>query len=434
MSTDTRLLFDENVVTEVSQKNQEPAWMLQSRLDALKKAAQLPLPKVQQTNISRWNFTGFEPFREEAPVQSLDELPEGVKEFVFGEQPSVVVQKNASVIFKQLSAELSEKGVVFTDLGTAAKEYEPLIKKYFMTDGVKKDEHRLTAIHAALYSGGVFLYVPKNVDVQIPLNGLFWLSGEGAALLPHILIVAEEGSRVDFMANFVSDPEEPGAMNNSVIEAFVGAQAKVRVTTISNLGASAVNVVYRRSLVDRDGHLEWIIADLSDGKVVSDNTSHLKGEGSRADVKAVVLGTGEMRANVTSSVYHWNRHTKSFINARSVMTDKASSILNSITKIEKGASKSDGQQSGKVLMLHPEARGDANPILLIDENDVVAGHAASVGKVDPLQMYYLMSRGIPKKEAEKLIIHGFLDAIISDIPSELLREQIHRLIERKIKS
>ena len=434
MSTDTQLLFDENVVTEVSKKNQEPAWMLQSRLDALKKAAQLPLPKLQQTNISRWNFTEFKPFQEESPIQTLAELPEGIKEFVFGDQPNVLVQKNASVIYQQMAEELREQGVVFTDLATAGKEYEPLIKKYFMSDGVKKDEHRLTAIHAALYSGGVFLFVPKNVDVKIPLNGLFWLSGEGAALLPHILIVAEEGSRVDFVANFVAGADDLGAMNNSIIEAFVGAQAKVRVTTINNLSASAVNVVYRRSIVDRDGHLEWIIADLSDGKVVSDNTTHLKGEGSRADVKAVVLGTGEMKANVTSSVYHWGRHTDSFINARSVMTDKASSILNSITKIENGASKSDGQQSGKVLMLHPEARGDANPILLIDENDVTAGHAASVGKVDPLQMYYLMSRGIPKKEAEKLIIHGFLDALISDIPSEPLREQIHRLIERKIKS
>jgi Fe-S cluster assembly protein SufD len=138
-----------------------------------------------------------------------------------------------------------------------------------------------------------------------------------------------------------------------------------------------------------------------------------------------------MRGNVTSYIRHIARNTASEINARSVMKDQASSILNSITKIEKGASKSDGQQSGKVLMLGEKARGDANPILLIDENDVSAGHAASVGRIDPLQLYYLMSRGISRAEAEKLIIHGFLDTVLSQIPSETLRESIHRVIERK---
>jgi Fe-S cluster assembly protein SufD len=217
-----------------------------------------------------------------------------------------------------------------------------------------------------------------------------------------------------------------------VIEVFVGAGAVVRVATVNNLGSSVVDATYRRSLVDRDGRLEWIVADMGEGRTLSDNTVHLNGKGGSADVKAVVLGTGDMRANVTTSIHHRGEHTASDINARSVMKDSASSILNSITKIEKGAKKSDGQQASKVLMLNAEARGDANPILLIDENDVVAGHAASVGRVDPLQLYYLMSRGISQAKAEQLIIRGFLDAVVSEIPSEALRNQIHRVMERKL--
>jgi Fe-S cluster assembly protein SufD len=366
-------------------------------------------------------------------IGSLDELPEELRQFIFDEeQASFIVQKNSSVILHKLQDDLAEKNVIFTDLATAAREHGDLLKKYFMSEGVKKDEHKLVAMHAALFSGGVFLHVPRNVEIEVPLQGLFWLSGKRAGMLPHILLVAEANSRVEFVANFVAQPGDEVALSNSVIEVFVGPNSRVRFATVNTLGEAAVDVIYRRSIVERDGHLEWIVADLSDGRMISDNTAYLKGEGGNVGIKAVVLGTGEMRSNVTSTVHHFGRHTISDINARSVLKDSASSILNSITKIEKGASKSDGQQSGKVLMLGSKARGDANPILLIDENDVSAGHAASVGRIDPLLLYYLMSRGISRAEAEKLIIYGFLDAVISEIPSDRLKTRIHRVIERKL--
>jgi Fe-S cluster assembly protein SufD len=190
----------------------------------------------------------------------------------------------------------------------------------------------------------------------------------------------------------------------------------------------------RFATVGRDGNLEWIVADLSDGRVISKSTTLLQEPGGHVDVKSVAFGANEMRSNITSEILHFGTHTTSDIQARSVMKDKATSILNSITKIEKGASKADGQQTGKVLMLDPEARGDANPILLIDENDVTAGHAASVGRIDPLTLFYLMSRGVSKAEASKLIIHGFLDTVIADIPSEALRSSIHETIEGKFSS
>lgn len=435
MNVETRMHFDESAVRGISEKTLEPAWMLKSRLDAYQAALQLPLPKLERTNIDRWNFTNFIPFTEEKAINSLSDLPEEVREFAFDEaKENILVQKNSSVIFRQLSKKLAEKGIYFTDLASAVRENEALVKKYYMTDGIKRDEHRLAALHAAFTSGGIFLYVPRNVEVEVPIQGLFWLAGKDVAMMPHIIIVAEANSRVNFVANFIAQPGDEAALNNSAIEVFVSDGARVRVATVSSLGKETVDVIYRRSLVSRDGQLEWIVADLSDGRVISDNTTHLNGEGGNVDVKTVVLGTDEMRSNVTAAIHHWGRHTASDINARSVLKDSATSILNSITHIEKGASKSDGQQSGKVLMLSPEARGNANPILLIDENDVTAGHAASVGRIDPVQLYYLMSRGISKREAEKLIIRGFLDAVVSEIPSEQLQSTIHRLIERKLQS
>lgn len=435
MSVDTQLLFEPNVVESFSKKKQEPEWLTQLRLDALQQVAQLPLPQLQKTNIEGWNFTSFIPYKEETTLSSLSDLPESLKEFIFDEEnASVIVQKNASIVYHNLLQEVAEQGVIFTDLHTAAQQHETLLKKYLMTEGVQKDEHRLSALHAAMMSGGVFLYVPKNVELKVPLQGLFWLSGKDHALFPHIIIATEEGSQVDFVANFVSEVDDQAAVNNCVIEVFVGANSRVRVATMNNLGKDTVDVTFRRSLVERDGSLEWIVADFSDGHVISDNTTLLKGEGSQVHVKTVAFGTGKMKANVTSSIHHMAPHTNSNIHARSVMKDSASSVLNSITKIEKGASKSDGQQSGKVLMLNSEARGDANPILLIDENDVTAGHAASVGRIDPMQLYYLMSRGISKSEAEKLLIYGFLNAVISEIPSEALQKRIYQVIERKYQS
>lgn len=430
MSLETKLQFDEQFITQLSQKLQEPAWMLEHRLSAFHKMNELPLPKVEKTNLSKWNFFDFIPYTEATPYQSLSELPEDVRSLLFDEDTSnIFVQKNSSVAYVQLQEELQAKGVIYTDLNTASIQHEDLVKQSFMTL-VTKDAHRLAAQHGALTTGGIFLFVPRNVEVEIPFQGLFYAEGEQVAVFPHVVIVAEENSRVEFVANFASHGEV--ALNNAVVEVIAKQNAKVRLATINNMGASTVDVLYRRANIGRDAQVEYIIADLSEGRVISNNTSHLNEPGGVANVKAVALGSGKMRGNITSSAYHWGTDTASDINARAVMKDEASSITNSITKIEKGASKADGQQSSKVLMLSDQSRGDSNPILLIDENDVTAGHAASVGRIDENQLYYLMSRGITRVEAERLVVRGFLDAVVSEIPSESLRKTIHRLIEGKL--
>ncbi|SFX41303.1 Fe-S cluster assembly protein SufD [Thermoactinomyces sp. DSM 45891] len=429
MSLETKLQFDGQFIAKLSQDLREPAWMLEHRLAAFQKINELPLPKLEKTNLSKWNFDRFIPYTEASPLQNLSELPEEVQALLFDEK-NVLVQKNSSVVYKQLQDELQAKGVIFTDLHTASSNHEDLVKQTFMTL-VTKDAHRLAAQHGALATGGIFLYVPRNVEVEIPFQGLFYAEGEQVAIFPHVVIVAEENSRVEFVANFASKGEV--ALSNAVIEVIAKQNAKVRLATINHMGTSTVDVLYRRANIGRDAEVEYIIADLSEGRVISDSTSHLNESGGIANVKSVALGSGDMRANITSSAYHWGTHTASDVNARAVMKDNASSITNSITKIEKGASKADGQQSSKVLMLSDQSRGDSNPILLIDENDVTAGHAASVGRVDENQLYYLMSRGISRVEAERLVVRGFLDAVVSEIPSDSLRKTIHQLIERKLR-
>lgn len=417
-------------VTKLSERHKEPKWLLQQRLASLQESTDLPLPKLERTHIQNWKFEEFRIDQEEVAPTAFNQLPEDVHSFITNEENAqIIVQKNMQVVVSQNKG-IEEQGVIFTDLNTAILHHEELIKPYLFST-LKSEKNKLFSLHKALWSGGIFLYVPRNLELKIPFQSLFWLKGEHVGMFPHLIVVAEENSRVELIANFVAEHDDRPSVNNAILEVFVGQNANVRIATVNNMPQSVVDVVYRRAIVERDGHLEWIIGDFSEGRMISDNYTALKGEGGKVNVKAVTMGAGEMRANITSTIDHLARYTTSDILARSVMKNTASSILNSITKIEKGASKSNGQQSGKVLMLNPKARGDANPILLIDENDVVAGHAASVGRVDPMQIFYLMSRGISKEEAEKLIVYGFLGTVISNIPSKSLKEQLDRVIERK---
>lgn len=436
MSVDTQLLFNRETVTNFSKKQGEPEWMLQLRLAALESVASLPLPKLEKTNIGNWNFTDVRPFVEESALETLDQLPAEIRSLLSDseEESNLIVQKNTSTVYKQLDDELHKKGVIFTDLATAVVKHPERVQKYFMTEAIKPDEHRLAALHAALWSGGMFLYLPRGVKVDIPFQNLIWAKGSDVGLHPHVLVVAEANSQANVVINIVGSEAEDKVVSNALVEVFVGQGARIRVATLHNLGAQAVESVYRRAVVDQDGQMEWIIGNLNYGNTVSNNTTQLRGQGGRADVKAITIGSGEQRSNITSTVNHQGTHTDSAILERAVMRDQATSIINGITRIEKGATKANGHQAENVLMLSKDARGDANPILLIDENDVKAGHAASVGRIDPIQLFYLMSRGITQTEAEKLIIYGFLDPVLSAVPMESLRERLFRVVERKLSS
>lgn len=400
--------------------------MLENRLTAFENISSLPLPRVEKTNIENWNFTQFNPYQQEKVITDLTDLPDELNSYLLSDS-NVLIQKNSTNIYKAVDEKIEEQGVVFTDLATAIKSHESFIKTYFMHLGAQ--DNRLAAIHAALTSGGVFLYVPPNTEVTVPLQSLFWATGKEAAILPHIMVIVEHNSRLDLVTGFIGDDQ--AALNNTMFEVFVGDHSHVRITTVNHFGQSTVDTTYRNSIVGQDAQLHWICCDLNEGHAISSNRVDLNGPGAELTIKSVALGVNNLRSNTTSEVHHWGRNTSSDIHTRSVMKDSASNIINSITKIEHGATKADGQQSSKVLMLDEKARGDANPILLIDENDVTAGHAASVGRVDPMHVFYLMSRGISKRKAEKLIIDGFLDAVISQIPSEPLQKSIHAVIGRK---
>ncbi|PZX04800.1 Fe-S cluster assembly protein SufD [Psychrobacillus insolitus] len=435
MTVETKLALTEQDIRSFSEGKQEPTWMTDLRLQAFGELETLSLPKPDKTKIINWNFTEFPTHTVESSVfASLDELPEEVKVLVNAEeQKNIYIQHNNTPAFVSLSEDLKAKGVILTDIYTAMREHSELVQKYFMTDGVKVHEHKLTALHAALLNGGVFVYVPKNVIVEAPIQVIYLHDDQTASLFNHTLLVAEQNSVVTYVENYLSTVDHADGLANIVAEVIAKDNAKVTFGTVDVLAEGFTTYVNRRGVTGRDAVLEWALGMMNDSDTISENTTHLVGDNSEGRVKMVVVGRGKQKQNFTTQVIHWGKQTEGHILKHGVMKDEASSIFNGIGKIEFGATKANAVQESRVLMLSEKARGDANPILLIDEDDVTAGHAASVGRVDPLQLYYLMSRGISQHEAERLVIHGFLAPVVNELPIEGVKKQLTEVIERKVR-
>lgn len=433
MSTPTTS-FGREAAAALARSKNEPAWLIEWRETAADLAAKLELPKPEKMPLARWTLDQYGTNRPGTAVSSASDLPAAITDLLPQDvKGALIVQHNSSVVFTRLSDELKAQGVVLTSLEEAARTHEDLLRKHFMTL-YAKDEHKLSALHAALWNGGVFLYVPKNVVIEEPIQALLFADDAEATFMPHILVIADQHSQVAFVEQVATllPQTESTLLHNSAVEVFAKAGAQVRYASVHHMDASAIDIAYRRATLDNDARIEWIIGDLHNGNTVTDTKSVLKGNGSTSDSKIISVGTGSQRMSITTQAIHFGRSSESDMITRAVMKDEATAIINGISKIEHGATKANGQQTEKVLMLSPKARGDANPILLIDEDDVKAGHAASVGQVNPDMVYYLMSRGISRTEAERLIIHGFLDPVVSEIPLEGLREQLHRILERKL--
>lgn len=434
MTTVTKIPFDKEYVEAFSKEFNEPAWMKKLRLEGLDLANSLDLPKPDKTNINRWNFTNFQHRAEGEVIDSLDKLPTQLDDFIDQNNipENIIILRNQTVAYHTVSEELKSKGVIFTDIFTALQEHSELVEKYYMTDAVQVDEHSLTALHAAMMNGGVFVYVPKNIEVKEPIQTLFWQEDKEAALFNHVIVVAEENSSVTYVENYISDNESEETVANIVTEVFAKDNANVSFGAVDHFAAGTTTFVNRRGVAGKDAVVDWALGQMNEGHTVSENETHLVGDGSSTNMRTVTAASGKQTQNFTNETVHVGLDTDGQISQRGVLFNRTTAIYNAIGKIEDGATRANAEQESRLLMLSGNARGDANPILLIDEDDVTAGHAASVGRIDEMQMYYLQSRGISKEEAERLIIHGFLAPVVNELPIETVKNQLSQLIEGKI--
>lgn len=419
-----KLLAD---VTTFSAYKEEPAWMLEMRLQALEQVDELALPQIERVRFHRWpllNITSDHLSGEpkETSVASFD---------VMQDNP-LLVQADDTTVFEQLPQNLVDQGVIFTDIFTAMQEYPELVHEYYMKKAVTPFEDKLTAAHTAFMNSGVFLYVPKNVVIKEPIEAILNQSGT-EHFFKHILIVADEHSEFTYLERFNSEKEVAQKQAaNIIVEVIAKAGAKVKYSAIDRLGVDLTTYLNRRGYVMQDAMVDWAIGVMNDGDVVADFDTDLVGNGAHSEIKVVAISAGKQIQGIDTRVTNKAPHSIGHILQHGVIREKGTLTFNGIGHILKGAKGADAQQESRVLMLSDKARGDANPILLIDENEVTAGHAASVGRVDPEEMYYLMSRGLPKTEAERLVIRGFLGSVITAIPVKEAQQEFIEVIEGKL--
>lgn len=423
-----KLAITPEQVAAFSIAHQEPDWFAALRQTALGQIEKLDLPIFEKINYKHWPIMAAS-----APTlttSATDTLPEMVADLT-ADQP-YVVQVGQTIAKLNLPSELAEQGVIFTDIFTALQDYPELVHEYYMQVTVKPDEDRLTAFHTALMNSGMFLYVPKNVVIKQPITAYYVQdSTQDTDFIHHVLIVAEQNSEFSYLENLQTMGDHKN-LANMVVEVIAKDNSHVHFSAVDAFGKSVTTYLNRRGHLMRDARIDWALGFMNDGNIIGDFDSDLVGDGSHAETKVVAISTGKQIQGIDTRVTNIGPRSIGHILQHGVILEDATLTFNGIGHIIKGAKGADAQQENRVLMLSRTARGDANPLLLIDENDVQAGHAASVGRVNEQQMYYLMSRGLSKEVAQRLVIRGFLGAVLTEIPDKNVRQQLTDTIERKL--
>lgn len=394
------MLTKENLLN-FSHKNNESSWLTDLRIKSFERLEELDYPKMQRFSYQDWPLIKKE-------------------DFSWANQGDFSLKEEHKL--------LEKKGIILTDIFTASKKYPELVQSTFGSV-IKHNEDKLTAYHYAYLNSGLFLYIPKDTILTEPIT--ISLSPTQDTYISHLLIVADNNSKVKFLEE-IQDKEKKASSASLMVELIARPGSHIEFSSLDELSQDTTLYFNRRAKIEKDAHVEWAIAFMNDCNTLGDLDSELVGEGSFADSKAIAVTTANQKVGINNRVTNRGPHSTGLINQRGVLLENSRLIFNGIGQIVHGAHGSKADQQNRVLMMSDEAHGDANPLLLIDENDVIAAHAASVGPVDKVQMNYLMSRGIPYDQAQRLVIRGFLGAVLDAIPNKDVRRKMIDILERKL--
>lgn len=412
-------------IKQFSAAHLEPQWLLEQRLSAFDKIEVLDLPKIERVKFHRWNL-GDGTLTESEPTAN-------VPDFTVLENNPKLVQVGTQTVLEQLPAELVDQGVVFTDLYTALEEIPEVLEAHF-GQARPFDEDKLAAYHTAYFNSAVVLYVPDNVEIAQPVEALFYQDSESSVPLnKHVLIIAGKNSSFNYLERFETiGSGDVASIANISVEVIAGAGSQIKFAAIDRLDKNVTAYLSRRARHANDATVDWAIGVMNEGNVIGDFDSDLMGNGSHANLKVVAASSGKQVQGIDTRVTNYGQHSVGHILQHGVILERGTLTFNGIGHIIKGAKGADAQQESRVLMLSDNARSDANPILLIDENEVTAGHAASIGQIDPDDMYYLMSRGLDRETAERLVVLGFLGTVITEIPIKEVRDEMIAVLDSKL--
>lgn len=395
----------------------------------------LPIPTPQE---EPWRRTDIRSLRANAfrlplseAYMDLPEAPSYLLEPLVGEEHGGQVVLMAGGAKTHLDPALEAKGVVFTDLRTAEREHPEVIER-IIGKVVRPEDGKFAALAGALAQNGVVLYVPRGVTLEQPLHSLLWGPGVDLAHVSHVLVWLEDGASATYVHESASPNEAGQTMHAGIVELHVGAGANLRFVELQSWGEGVWNFTHERAEVDRDGNLDWIFGAIGSHLTKNFSEISLIGDGSTGRMSGFYFTDHDQHLDHDTQQNHLAPHTTSDLLFKGALTDESRSVWQGMIYVAPGAQRTDGYQANRNLVLGRKARADSIPGLEILADDVRCTHGATVGKLDPDQIFYLRSRGIPEKEAQRLIVEGFFDPIMQRIPFEGVRNRFQNAIEDKM--
>ncbi len=442
LTKDTTLTgFSREGVEALSRQKGEADWIRDARLAAWEVYEGLPMPKRtdeewRRTDLKRLKLDRLAPFSPNgATANSLLDAVSSVSDHGLteaSEQAGVVVQRDTSTVWAEANEELAAQGVIFTDLDTAMREHADLVKQYFMTQAVPVNFGKFEALHAAYWQGGTFLYVPKNVSVELPFRAFALATEPGGSIFTHTLVVLEDGAEAFLVDAYRSETQEEQSLASGVVELILGKGSQLRYVQLQDWGRHTWNFMTERTILGNDATLNSLHVSLGSKFTKNSIGSHLRGQNSLAEMLGIFFADGDQFFDHHTWQLHEAPYATSDLEFKGALKDTARSVYSGLIKVEEGAQKTDAFQQNRNLVLSRNARADSIPNLEIAANDVRCTHGATVSQVVPEHLFYLQARGIPYTEAQKLIVEGFFRPVIDRIPVEEIQDFLESAIARKV--
>lgn len=420
-------------VRSLSERFGEPAWMRDFRLGAFAAYEQLPPPTSadeawRRTDVGGLKLDGLRPFADAPPGP----LPARLHDAIAASEAhgGLLIQRNSETVHAGLESDVAARGVVFSDLHAALRDHPDLVREHFMQ--YVRPDAKFSALHGALWSGGTFVYVPDGVEVALPLLSYAWIDAEGVAIFPHAIIVAGAGSKVTVIDGFGSPAGEWQSFASPVVELVLRDGAQVRYVTLQEWGRNVWEIGAVRSDLAKDATLRSLLVGLGGTLSKVNVESVLRGPGASSEMLGLVFGDGRQHFDYHTLQEHAAPHTFSDLLYKNAVKDRARSVFSGMIRVHKGAQKTNAFQANRNLILSEGAKADSIPNLEILANDLRCTHGSATSRLNEEHLFYLMSRGLPRHEAVRMVVEGFFAELFDRVPLERTKARLQAAVAAKM--
>lgn len=428
--------LDHQIVAQISEMKDEPAWMREFRLKALDTFLAKPMPNWGGNVAIDFQDIYYYLKPTDRQGRTWDEVPQEIKEtfdklgipqaerkYLAG----VKAQFESEVVYGSLKEDLAKQGVIFTDTDSAVREHPDLLREYFGTI-IPPDDNKFAALNSAVWSGGSFIYVPPGVKIEFPLQAYFRINAESMGQFERTLIIVDEGASVHYVEGCTAPMYSSESLHSAVVEIIVRRGARCRYTTIQNWANNIYNLVTKRAVAYRDATMEWVDGNLGSRLTMKYPAVYMVEPGARGEILSIAFAGKGQHQDAGAKLVHAAPNTTGQIISKSISKNGGRASYRGLVKVEKGATNAKCKVVCDALILDPHSRSDTYPYIEVSEQDSSVGHEASVSRIGEEQLFYLMSRGLTEGEASAMIVNGFIEPLVKELPMEYAVE-MNRLIQ-----